>query len=135
MFFFSQFQIVFFHVSRSVFMVFEVPGYFFMFSGGFSWCFMIPGCFFHVSRSVFMIPRWFFMIPGFYVFFHGSRSVFLVFQGSGSVFYGSRSVLCFFVIPGQLIWVFKFPGWFFQCSRSVFQGSRSVPGWFFMVPG
>ena len=54
-----------------------------------------------------MVPgqfSWFLMVP---VFFHGSRSVFMVFDGCRLVFTGSRSVFI------------------------VFHGSRSL----FMVPG
>ena len=52
-----------FHGSRSVFIVFNFPGWFFMVPGGFLWLFKVPGRFF-------MIPGWFlwvFMVPGWFL--------------------------------------------------------------------
>ena len=76
-----------------------VPDQIFMVPGQFSWLFMVLG--------------WFFLVPGrfswFQVGFHGSRSVFMIFDSSRLVFHGSRSV--FMVFCG---------------SRLVFHGSRLV---------
>ena len=46
---------LFFHGVRSVFMVFMVPGWFFMVPGRFSWFFVVPGWFFifHIENTLF----------------------------------------------------------------------------------
>ena len=91
-----------FHVSRSVFMFFKVPGWFSMFNVSFSWFqagfsrFQIGFMVIHGSRPVFMVPGWFlwfitipgwsFMVPG----------VFLVIQVSSLVVHGFMSVFIFF---------------------------------------
>ena len=90
-----------------------------------SWFFMVPGGFF-------MVPGWFFLVPGkFYgfswfqvVFFmgHGSRSVFMVFQDSRSVFHGSSLVFHgnIMVYGSRLVFMFM------HGSMSVFHDSRLV---------
>ena len=73
----------------------------------------------------------------FFMVFHGSGWVFMMFHGFRLVFHGSWSV---FMVPGRFSWFFIV----FHGSRSdfiFFNGSRSVfmvPGrfsWFFMVQG
>ena len=51
----------------------------------------------------------FLLIPS-RLFFHCSRSVFIVFHVSRLVFRGSRSV---FMVPGWFSWFFMVQGWFF----------------------
>ena len=62
----------------------------------------------HGSRSVFMVPRWFFMVPGRFLWlfmalggFHDSRWVIMVIHGSRSV---SMVPGWFFMIPGGFSW-------------------------------
>ena len=65
---------------------------------------MVPGWFFHGSRSVLMVfhgPR---------LVFHGFRSVLMVFHGPRLVFHGSRLVFHVFVMAPGL--VFMMPGGF-----------------------
>ena len=96
---------------------------------------MVPDCFFHGSMSGFL------GFQGFWLVFHFSRSVFIVFQGSRVIFQGSRWILWFLKVPG---WLFNVPGQFFmvfQGSRFVFHGSKwvfmvfKVPVLIFMFPG
>ena len=85
--------------------------------------------FFYSSRLVPHDFLWFFMVPGWFYIFQGSRLVFhglwgdfTTFHDSRWGFYGSRWIfMVLMMIPG---WFFMVPGWFFM-----------VPGWFFMVPG
>ena len=70
--------------------------------------------------------------------FHGSRPVFMIFQGSKLVFHGSRSV--FMVFNGSRLIYHGFRPVFmvFHGSRLAFHGSRLVSHgfpWFFMVSG
>merc|ERR1711952_559642 len=108
-----------------VFMVFMVPGQF-------SWLFMVLG--------------WFFLVPGrfswFQVGFHGSRSVFMIFDSSRLVFHGLDWFSWFFVVPGWffMVWiVFHGFSWFqvgffygSGCVLMIFHGSMLVfhdSGW------
>ena len=75
-----------------------------------------------------MIPGWFFIVPGEFLWlfmvpghFFGSRFIFRVFQDSWLFFYSSR--LVFMVFQGS--------GLVFHGSKWVFK----VLGWGFMVPG
>ena len=123
---FSRFIGWFCYCSRSVFMVFKVPGSFFMVP---SWCFMV------------------FQVPTKSISF-GSRSVFMVFKVPGYLLMVLSWLLWFFIVsvrcfmvPGRFSQFLAVPDCYFQGSRSdfySFQGSRLVfPGWllwFFMVP-
>ena len=81
--------------SRLIFIVFMVPGWFFMVTDRFSW--------------FFMVPDWFFMVPcRFSWFFHGSR---LVFHGSRSGFHGfSWFQVGFHGFPMVPEWFWMVPG-------------------------
>ena len=82
-----------FHGSRWVYMVFMVPGLFFL------WFFMVPGGLLWFSwlqvgfYGFFMVPGWCFIVPGW----------------------------CF-IVPGESSWLFMAPGWFFLWFQVGFHG-------------
>ena len=89
------------------------------FKVGFHGFFMVLGWFFHGSRSVFMV------FHGSKLVFHGSRSVFMVFHGSRAFFMVFTVPGWFFMVPGRFSWVFMAPGCF-----SWFQGGFHGFSWF-----
>ena len=66
-----------FHGYRSVFMIFEVTGWFYMVTGRFLWFLKVTGWFFIVPGRF----LWFFRFQVGFMIFNGSRSVFMVFHG------------------------------------------------------